>query len=174
MKNKKRSLKMYNSSHNLTMILEAMLSNQEFLRLITYLEPRKNPLSDSYPDVKLRDVRKKNINYTPYNHNIVTEQQTYIFVWASRHSFPNTTLSTSIYNVEVVVPFDASVMDLPDGVYIRGEEIAQRIAYELDQQHITGTGETTVVNVENIKLNDSYMMTSVQVQVYNASIKEFI
>ena len=170
--NNKISSKFKFISENTIKIVNEMLSNQNLVKYIHYLD-REHPLNSDRPDVSAREVRDKNFVFTHFNEDILVETQILVFVNPNRGRFPsNRVVAGDIYRMDIIIP--NRYWMIGDTLELRAFSIAHEIALEIDNKNIAGVGSVIITDWDSYKVNDKYSGLTLLIEVSNVAVKSGI
>lgn len=162
------SLKFKFIEQNLMNILMLVVTNQNILRYIKYLND--DPLDDYLPDVE-GTLINEHIILSPFDKEVASVSEVKLFFYPFKSHLKSKPLGKHVYMFDIICPIRYFILQG------RGEfrtiRIADEIARMIDGQTITGIGEITIPDAYLSRLsNDSnYVIYSLPVEVNTATIK---
>lgn len=148
-------------------MLVAMVSNQDLLRYIYYLDD--NPLSSSNSDITSTLIGT-HIILTLFNTDVLDSQnikQVYVFFNPYNGNLVPSPVYSDVYTMEIVIPSQYWLMDGK----IRWARIANEIGKSIDGLYIAGIGKVNITNYRTFRVNNMYM--GVQLQIGVGSVGHF-
>lgn len=162
------SLKFKFIEKSLLDILSLIVSNQNLLRYIKYLD--NDPLNPSHPNID-DSLINTNIFISPFDESIADGLEVKVFFYPAKSNLRSNVLGKHTFLFDIVCPIQYFL--LPGMGMIRPIRIADELAQVIDQKLITGIGETTILEANLFRLsNDSdYIIYSLPIEVNSTAIK---
>lgn len=164
----KVSLKFNFIGKNTMKIAKELSKNQNFLRYLKYLDD--TPLDIEKPNISPTKIiynpkNKDGVIYlTKYNTRVLNDMQITLFInpLENRGSY-NSAVGKNGYAIDIIIPHTYWVL------HGRGELrpflIAHEISKSIDQQRITGIGETIIYNWKSYPIDDIYAGLTLFIEV---------
>jgi len=150
---------------NLTNILYTMVTNQNLLRYISYLDD--DPLDPSKPDITSNLIGTQ-IMLIPFDLNVLTKQEINLFINPVQGDLSvKRPIGTHTFIIDIVVP---NKFWLLKGK-IRAFRIADEIASNIDGLNIAGIGWVEINRYKIYSLNNAFSSLSLFVDVGGVTVK---
>lgn len=162
------SLKFKHISMNVTKLILAVITNQNFLRYVSYLD-HEDPLSSQRDDISPLDVKDDNFILTKFNDKILRESKIVIFFNPYEGSFTHRASNVSTYTMDIIVPYDYWIIE--DTGELRAYSIAHEIAKVIDQKNVAGIGLVDIASWESYKVNNSFSGLTLAIRVTDGTVK---
>ncbi len=160
----KKSLKFKHIENNLLKLLALILSNQNILKYIYYLDD--DPLSK--PNVT-ENLIGKNILLTLFDETILTEQMIKVFLNPYQGNLKSQPLSDLTFVMDIVIPNNKWILN---GLgQLRGYRIADEFAQMVDQKMVAGIGECEITQFRAFKVGDDYSGLSLFININSSTMK---
>ena len=161
----KKSFKFKHIENNLLKLLALILTNQNMLKYIYYLDD--DPLGQPNVSVNLLDTN--NIILTLFDEKILTEQQIKVFLNPLQGNLEYLPLSDLTYTLDIVIPNNKWILH---GLgQLRAYRISDEFAQMVDGQMVAGIGETEITRFKTYKVGDSYSGLSLWIRVNSSTMK---
>lgn len=170
--NKYESQKFKYISENTSKLVNEMLSNQDLIKYIHYLDNKKHPLDPSNPPVSARQVMNENFEFVLFNDNIVTDTQILIFFNPVINDYRGKTLSVDTFAMDIAIPNRYWIIQNKDGIQLRAYEIAYEVAKSIDGKNITGIGDVEIVSTQTGRIGSKGVsVISIVIEIKNTTTK---
>ena len=161
----KKSFKFKHIENNLLKLLALILTNQNMLKYIYYLDD--DPLSQPNVSVNLLDTN--NIILTLFDEKILIEQQIKVFLNPLQGNLEYLPLSDLTYTLDIIIPNSKWILH---GLgQLRAYRISDEFAQMVDGQMVAGIGETEITRFKTYKVGDSYSGLSLWIRVNSSTMK---
>lgn len=171
--NRYESQKFKYISRNTLELVNVMLTNQNLIKYIHYLDNTKHPLDSSNPPVSPRYIIDKNFKFVLFDNNIVTDKQVLIFFNPAINNYRGTTLSIDTFIMDIVIPNKYWIIyNKNNDMQLRAYEIAYEIAKVVDGKNITGIGDVEIVNAQTSRIGSKGIsVMTIMIEVKNTVVK---
>ena len=161
----KKSFKFKHIENNLLKLLALILTNQNMLKYIYYLDD--DPLGQPNVSVNLLDTN--NIILTLFDEKILTEQQIKVFLNPLQGNLEYLPLSDLTYTLDIVIPNNKWILH---GLgQLRAYRISDEFAQMVDGQMVAGIGETEITRFRTYKVGDGYSGLSLWIKINSSTMK---
>lgn len=150
---------------NLVKLIEVLLANENFKKLVYYLTD--DPLSQ--PNVNVDLIESGHIVINLFDDGILDEQRVTVFINFVDGNFEREPLSTLLFSVDVVVPYNK--WTLRGLGKIRAISIMNEIAKDIDQKKVMGMTDAKVTRAKTIKVNQSYSAMTSLIRINSSTMK---
>lgn len=163
------SMKFKFIEENLMKILTLILTNQNILRYVKYMQ--NNPLDPRLPNIEEFSLLNSNIIPAPFDENTLSETEVKLFLYPYSGKLNSRPLGTHTYELDIVCPIKHWILE---GLgQFRTVRIADEIAKMIDQQLGIGIGELKIPEYRagRVASNNSYALFTLWLEVDTATIK---
>jgi len=161
----KKSFKFKHIENNLLKLLALILTNQNMLKYIYYLDD--DPLGQ--PNVSVNLLETNNIILTLFDEKILTEQQIKVFLNPLQGNLEYLPLSDLTYTLDIVIPNNKWILH---GLgQLRAYRISDEFAQMVDGQMVAGIGETEITKFRTYKVGDNYSGLSLWIKINSSTMK---
>lgn len=159
-------------SDNTSKLVNEMLSNENLVKHIYYLDNEKHPLDPSNPLVPPRRVIDKNFKFVLFDDNIVTDTQILVFFNPVMNNYRGTTLSIDTFTMDVAIPNKYWIIHNGGNIQLRAYEIAYEVVKAIDGKNITGIGDVEIVSAQTGRVGSKGIsVISIMIEVKNTATK---
>ena len=159
-------------SDNTSKLVNEMLSNENLIKYIYYLDNEKHPLDPSNPPVSSSRVIDKNFKFVLFDDNIVTDTQILVFFNPVMNDYRGVTLSVDTFTMDIAIPNKYWIIYNNGNIQLRAYEIAYEVAKAIDGKNITGIGDVEIVNAQTGRIGSKGVsVISMAIKVKNSATK---